>query len=75
MNKQATTKEAVQDARIMALLFYKIKSGLDTWYRLFEVLEAKYSPFLIDVFRDEFYHYISKHDNFKAFEKQIWGES
>ena len=71
---QATITEAVQDARNMASLFYKMKSGMDAWHTVFRALEAKYEPFFTDVFWNEFYDRISQHPNFKTFEREIWGD-
>ena len=70
---QATISEAVQDARIMASLLYKMKSGINAWYHVFTALEEKYEPFLSEIFRDEFYHHISQHRNFKTLESEIFG--
>jgi hypothetical protein len=74
MKKQATFQDAVQDARILASLFYKMKSGMETWYKVFTSLENKYTPFLIDIFRDEFYHHISQQGNFDKLMNEVWGE-
>ena len=71
---QASISEAVQDARIMASMFYKTETCLDVWYHVFTALEEKYEPFLSDIFRDEFYHHISQHRNFKTLESEIWGD-
>lgn len=72
---QANFKEAVQDARNMASLFYKMKSGMDAWHMIFIALETKYDPFLSDIFRDEFYSEIGKHPNFDELENEVWGGS
>jgi len=65
--------DVANDAQIMASLLYNMKSGIDTWYHVFTAIEAKYEPFLSEVFLDEFYHHISQHRNFKTLESEIFG--
>jgi len=60
MQIQATYKEVVSDAQIMASIFYNMKSGMDTWHHVFIALESKFNPFLGEVFKDEFYKSITK---------------
>lgn len=47
--------EAVQDGRNMAALYLNLRTGLNTFYKVFSALEAKYEPFFTCDFTASFY--------------------
>jgi hypothetical protein len=73
LNYHSLYKDAVNDGRILAELYFNLKSGLCTFFHIWERLEDFHEPFHADVLRNEFYTHIEKHPNTRAFLNEIMG--
>ena len=46
--------QAEHEARVLAEMLHTLQSGFNTYCKVLEATEAKYQPFHVDVFRNEY---------------------
>ena len=52
--KDRKVLQAEHDARVLAEMLHTLRSGFHAYCKVLEATEAKYQPFHVDVFRNEY---------------------